>query len=133
MYQNRATLIGFLGQDAGVHATKTNQTPYTVLSLATKRSWKDRETGQRISETTWHKCVAWGRLADFAATLTKGAHLQIEGDIRTREYTPRPGGKDAVEVKKTVTEIRVTSISKLDRPSKAANQAGAPLFEEVPA
>ena len=75
MYQNRATLIGFLGKDAGVHATKTKQTPYTILSLATKRSWKDRESGERMSETTWHKCVAWGKLADFAATLTKGAHL----------------------------------------------------------
>ena len=61
MYQNRVTLIGFLGQDAGVHTTKTNQTPYTVLSLATKRSWKDRESGDRMSETTWHKCVAWGK------------------------------------------------------------------------
>ena len=37
---NRVTLIGYLGQDAGVHFTKTNQTPYTILSLATKRTWE---------------------------------------------------------------------------------------------
>ena len=133
MYQNRATLIGFLGKDAGVHATKTKQTPYTILSLATKRSWKDRESGERMSETTWHKCVAWGKLADFAASLTKGMHLRIEGNIRIREYTQPSGGKDAADAKKTVTEIRVTSISKLDRPSKSVGNDGVPLPEEVPA
>jgi single-strand DNA-binding protein len=87
MYQNRATLIGFLGKDAEVKTTKTNNTSFTILSLATKRSWKDRETGERQSQTTWHRCVVFGKLAEFAATLLKGAHVQVEGDIRTREYT----------------------------------------------
>jgi hypothetical protein len=38
MYQNRATLIGFLGKDAEVKTTRNNAS-FTVLSLATKRSW----------------------------------------------------------------------------------------------
>ncbi len=119
MYQNRATLIGFLGKDAEVRNT-TNQTPFTVLSLATKRSWKDRETGERQSQTTWHRCVVWGKLGEYAATLTKGAHVQVEGEIRTRDYTQKVGnGKKAAEVKKSVTEVRVLSIVKLDRPKKA--------------
>src|SRR5262245_4584842 len=88
MYQNRVTLIGFLGKDAEIRTTKS-QTQFTVLSLATKRSWKDRETGERQSRTTWHRCVVWGKLAEFAASLTKGAHVQVEGEIRTREYTPQ--------------------------------------------
>ena len=129
---NRATLIGYLGQDAGVHSTKTNQTPYTILSLATKRSWKDRETGQYVNQTTWHRCVAWGKLADFAATLTKGMHLLIEGDIRSREYTQRADGVLGNAAKKTVTEIRIASITKLDRPVKAAESAEA-TSQEVPA
>jgi len=36
MYQNRATLIGFLGKDAEVKSTRNNAT-FTALSLATKR------------------------------------------------------------------------------------------------
>ena len=44
MYQNRVTLIGFLGKDAEVRTTKS-QRSFTVLSLATKRSWKD-QTGK---------------------------------------------------------------------------------------
>src|ERR1051326_3969646 len=88
MYQNRVALIGFLGKDAEVRTTTNNRTPFTVLSLATKRSWKDRESGDWRSETTWHRCLVWGKLGEFAATLVKGAHVQIEGEIRQREHTP---------------------------------------------
>jgi len=129
MYQNRATLIGFLGKDAEVHNTR-NESSFTTLSLATKRSWKDRETGERQSQTTWHRCVVWGKLADFAATLTKGAHVQVEGEIRTREYTQNLGGKKATEVKKSITEVRVFSITKMDRPGQS-NPSTVPT--EVPA
>ncbi len=118
MFVNRVTLIGFLGKDAEVRHTR-NETPFTLLSLATKRSWKNRETGEYESETTWHRCVVWGARGEFAATLTKGAHVQIEGEIRTRDYSNG-------DVKRSVTEIRVLNISKLERPAKAqANGAAA--------
>ena len=122
MYQNRATLIGFLGKDAEVKTTRNNAS-FTVLSLATKRSWKDRESGDRMSETTWHRCIVWGKLGEFAATLTKGAHLQVEGEIRTREYTAKATGKVSEPVKKLITEIRVFTINKLDRPAKSEEAA----------
>lgn len=38
---NRVTLIGFLGKDAEVRHARNNDTQFTVLSLATNRSWKD--------------------------------------------------------------------------------------------
>jgi single-strand DNA-binding protein len=53
---NNVTLIGYLGSDAESRTTRNNST-LTVLSLATKRTWKNRETGERESQTTWHKCV----------------------------------------------------------------------------
>jgi single-strand DNA-binding protein len=127
MYANRATLIGFLGKDAEVKTTK-NQASFTVLSLATKRSWKNRETGERQSETTWHRCIVWAKLGEYAATLLKGAHVQIEGEIRSREYTQKGTGKKAPDVKKSITELRVTSILKLDRahaPGNSAPESGA--------
>jgi single-strand DNA-binding protein len=82
MYANRASLTGFLGKDAEVRTTNSNKS-FTVLSVATKRSWKDRESGEYQSQTTWHRCTVWGKLGDYAATLTKGAHVQIEGEIQT--------------------------------------------------
>ena len=114
---NRASLIGFLGKDAEVRTTNS-KTPFTVLSLATKRSWKDRESGEYQSQTTWHRCLVWGKLGEFAATLTKGAHVQIEGELRTREYTQKGPGKKAVEVTKSITEVHAVSIVKLDRSGK---------------
>ena len=117
MYSNRATLTGFLGKDAEVRNTR-NQSSFTILSLATKRSWKDRESGDYRSQTTWHRCIAFGKLSGVAATLTKGAHVQIEGEIRTREYTPGAGKKGG-DGKKSITEVRVLSLVKLDRPKKS--------------
>ena len=121
MYQKRATLIGFLGKHAEGKTTRNNAS-FTVLSLATKRSWKERESGERKSETTWHRCIAWGKLGEFAATLTKGAHVQLEGQIRTREYTQEAAGKKSDTVTKSITELRVISIVKLDRPKKAEGE-----------
>lgn len=116
MYQNRATLIGFLGKDAEARTTKTNQTPYTVLRLATKTSWKDRESGEWQSRTEWHRCLVWGRLGEFAATLTRGAHVQVEGELRSRTYAEVVGeGKKKTRVEHRIWEVRVESILKLDR------------------
>jgi single-strand DNA-binding protein len=110
MFSNRATLIGFLGADGELRQTRNN-TPFVVLSLATKRSWKDRESGDYRSETTWHRCIVWGSArAEFAASLKKGAHVQIEGEIRTREYAKG-------DEKRTVTDVRVQRLAKLDRPN----------------
>jgi len=111
---NNVTLIGYLGSDAQSRPTRNNST-MTVLSLATKRSWKNRETGARESQTTWHKCVAFGPTAQYAANLTKGAHLQIVGEIQNREYVAKDGAK------KAVSEIRVRRIARL---SPAGSQNG---------
>lgn len=115
---NNVTLIGYLGSDAESRTTRNN-TAMTVLSLATKRTWKNRETGERESQTTWHRCVLFGTTAAWASGLKKGAHLQIIGEIQAREYT----GKDGV--KKSVTEIRVQRIARLDRAPKSESTEGA--------
>jgi single-strand DNA-binding protein len=114
MYQNKAILIGFLGGDAEVRTGKNNQ-KFTTLSLATKTSYKDKESGEYISHTEWHRSIVFGKLGEFAATLKKGAHIQIEGEIRHSEYTPKKAKKPV-----RTDSIRVNSILKLDRAEKAA-------------
>jgi hypothetical protein len=69
MYLNRLTLIGFIGGDAETK-TISNGSTFTALSVATQRSWKNSE-GAWESCTEWHRCVSFGKLADFAATLKK--------------------------------------------------------------
>ena len=111
MYQNKVTLIGFLGGNPEVR-TNDNRS-LTTLSLATKSSYK--KDGKYISHTEWHRCVVFGKLAEFAKTLTKGAHIQVEGELRSREYDSKK-----TDSKHRVWEIRVASILKLDRAEKAA-------------
>ena len=118
---NRIILIGYLGKDAEVKTTR-NGAAFTQLSLATRRSWKDRQTDEYRSETTWHRCVVWGKLGLFAGTLTKGAHLQLEGEIRTRQYLPKAAAKNAGEPTKSITEVRVSSLTKLHRAKKTAEE-----------
>ena len=110
MYQNKVTLIGFLGSNPEVRINKNRS--FTTLSLATKSSYKKDD--KYISHTEWHRCVVFGKLAEFAKTLTKGAHIQVEGELRSREYTSKK-----TDAKQRVWEIRVASILKLDRAEKA--------------
>jgi single-strand DNA-binding protein len=112
MYSNRLSLIGFLGQDATAHTA--NNAQFTVLSLATKSSYKDKKTGEYNGHTEWHRCIVWGKLAEYAKTLKKGAHLAIEGELRSRERTDKKTGQ-----KQRAWEVRVNSILKLDRAEKA--------------
>ena len=113
MYQNKVTLIGFLGNDAEVRAN--NNRSFTTLSLATKSSYKDKKSGEYVSHTEWHRCVVFGKLSEFASTLKKGAHIQVEGELRSREYDSKK-----TDAKLRIWEIKVDSILKLDRAEKAA-------------
>ena len=117
MYQNKVTLIGFLGSDAEVRSNDNRS--FTTLSLATKSSYK--KDGKYISHTEWHRCVVFGKLSEFAGTLKRGAHIQVEGELRSREYDSKK-----TDSKQRIWEIKVDSILKLDRAEKAAPEDGEP-------
>lgn len=117
MYINRLTIMGFLGGDAEKKFTSSGKM-FTQFSIATKTSWKDAK-GEWQSLTEWHRAIVWGeKLAEFAATLKKGAHVHVEGPIRSREFE-----KDGVTHR--VWECRVDSILKLDRAERAEQPATA--------
>ena len=122
---NRLSIIGFLGRD-GELKTTPNGKQYAILSVATRRSWKDADGNWR-DRTEWHRI--WGeKFASFAASLKKGAHLQVEGPLYSREYTAPDGAKQRI------WECKAESILKLDRAerqeSPAADDDVAP--EEMP-
>jgi len=128
MYKNHIDLIGFLGSDPEARST-SNGTAVTTFSLATKSSWKN-EAGSYESRTEWHRIVAWGKLAESAAKLSKGAHIEVEGELRHRTYPKEVAvGQKAVAVHIPVSEIHVRTIRKLDRSS---NQTESEVTEEAP-
>jgi len=124
VYQNKAILIGFLGNDAEVRTGKNDQ-KFTTFSLATKTSYKGRGSDEYVSHTEWHRCIAFGKFGEFAAMLKKGAHVQVEGEIRHTEYTPKTANRPV-----RTGSIRVSSILRLDRAEKTAAEEE---FNEIPA
>ena len=121
MYQNRISLIGFVGNDVQLKYTK-NGTPVAVLSVATKSSWRNPNGGYN-SRTEWHRCTAWNKLAEFVGTLEKGAHVQIEGEVRYREYEEDGGDSTATPIRRRLAEIHASRILKLDRAAKQDDPA----------
>jgi single-strand DNA-binding protein len=131
MYQNRISLIGFLGNDAQLKTTK-NGTPVAIFSVATKASWKNSKGGYD-SRTEWHRCTVWGKLAEFAGKLEKGAHVQVEGELRYREYkNDRGSDASAAPVKRRLAEIHANRILKLDRAAKQDEPAPEGDLEDLP-
>jgi len=112
MYDNKVRLMGFIGKDAVTRKTNSGK-EFVVLSLATTVSWKD-EQGQytdKAKRTDWHRCIAWSNLSKFAGTLKKGAHVEVEGELRYRKVADNKHN----DVTHTFAEIHLSKILKLDR------------------
>jgi single-strand DNA-binding protein len=75
--------------------------------------------------------VTFGKLADFAGTLAKGAHVAIEGELRSHEYQRELAvGTQKTTIPQRVWEIRVDSVLRLDRAAK--RESTDENHEEVP-
>ncbi len=88
---NKVILIGNLGQDPDCRFTPQG-TAVTNLNLATDESYKDRQTGQLVPRTEWHRVVIFGKLAEIARDyLKKGSKVYIEGRLQTRKWQDQAG------------------------------------------
>ncbi|PQJ97088.1 single-stranded DNA-binding protein [Chromatium okenii] len=83
---NRVILIGNLGADPEVRYM-ANGDPVANVSLATKETWKDRNTGEKQERTEWHRVVFFGKIAEVVKQyLRKGSQIYVEGKLRTRKW-----------------------------------------------
>ncbi|MDD2108043.1 single-stranded DNA-binding protein [Pseudomonas asiatica] len=97
---NKVILVGTCGQDPEVRYLP-NGNAVTNLSLATSEQWTDKQTGQKVERTEWHRVSLFGKVAEIAGEyLRKGSQCYIEGKLQTREWE-----KDGV--KRYTTEIIV--------------------------
>lgn len=93
---NRVVLIGNLGRDPETRYAP-NGDAITSFSVATSEAWKDKATGEKKEETTWHSVQAFGRTAEVAGEyLRKGAKCLVEGRYRSRKYTTKDGDERTV-------------------------------------
>ena len=90
---NKVILIGNLGRDPEVRYTPSGSAVCNV-TVATSRSWKSKESGEKVEETEWHRVVMYDRLAEIAGEyLKKGRSVYIEGRLKTRKWTDKDGAE----------------------------------------
>ena len=88
---NKVILIGNLGKDPEVRHLENGAT-VANFSIATSETYKDRKTGEKVSQTEWHNIVAWRGLAEIAERyLKKGQKVYIEGKLKTRSWQDQDG------------------------------------------
>jgi single-strand DNA-binding protein len=136
-YLNSVTIIGFVGADPEQRQARNNNgSKFTVLSVATQRSWKNTDD-EWASKTEWHRvCVFRPRLAEYVATtIKKGSHVLVEGSLVSTTYERGNGkGKKAKTNKQTLWCIRADVVRKLDRgePEPEALASGSNGSDHTP-
>lgn len=90
---NKVIVIGNLGRDPEVRYTPSGSAVCNV-TVATTRSWKSKESGEKVEETEWHRIVFYDRLAEIAGEyLKKGRSIYVEGRLKTRKWTDKDGAE----------------------------------------
>ncbi len=83
---NKVILVVTVGQDPEVRYF-ADGTAVCNLSGATNEQWTDKQTGQKVQRTEWHRISLIGKIAEIAGQyVTKGSQVYIEGKLRTREW-----------------------------------------------
>lgn len=117
---NKVILIGNLGGDPETRYMPSGGA-VTNITLATSESWKDKQTGEPVERTEWHRVVFFNRLAEIAGEyLRKGSKTYIEGSLRTRKWQDQSGAD------KYTTEIVASEMQMLDSRSAGGAQGAYP-------
>jgi len=88
---NKVILVGTLGKDPETRYMPGGDAVCNI-SVATSESWKDKQSGEKVEKTEWHRIVFWRRLAEIAGEyLHKGSQVYIEGKLQTRKWQDNQG------------------------------------------
>jgi single-strand DNA-binding protein len=124
---NKVILVGTCGQDPDARYLP-NGNAVTTLSLATSEKWTDKQSGQPVEKTEWHRVCLFGKVAEIAGQyLRKGSQVYIEGKLQTREWE-----KDGIKRYTTEVIVDMRGALQLLGPKPEGQQA-APQQNQRPA
>lgn len=113
---NKVQIIGTLGRDPEMKYLPSGSAVVSV-SVATDESYNDKQSGQKVEKTEWHRLTGFGKVAEIIGQyLKKGSKAYFEGKLRTSEYE-----KDGI--KRYSTEIVINDMMMLDSNQNAGQQA----------
>lgn len=129
MSMNKVLLLGRLGNDPELRATKTGGN-VANLSVATNEIYVDK-AGVKQEKTEWHRVIVFGKLADLCGQyLQKGRQIFLEGRLQTRSWQDQSGQT------KYTTEIVASTIEFLGSATAGSASRGdtssPPREEERP-
>lgn len=88
---NRVTIAGRMSRDPELRHTN-NGIPAVSFTLAVDRDFKDKTTGDRI--TDWIDCIAWKSTAEYVSRYgSKGRTAAVSGRLQIRDWTDKDGNK----------------------------------------
>ena len=88
---NRVIIIGNLGADPEVSQFQNGGSVATI-AVATSEKYQNKQTGEWVENTEWHRVKAFGKLAEIIAQyVRKGTPIYIEGKLKTDKYTDKNG------------------------------------------
>ena len=118
---NRVELIGRLGADVTVnHLTSGGRV--ANLSIATDESYINKQTGEKVDKTEWHRVVTFqdGLIDMFEKHAVKGRLVYVDGKLQTRRWS-KPG-EDGDRFSTEILLVPGGRVQFLDKPN--SNGAG---------
>ena len=103
---NKVILVGNCGRDPEIRYLPSGQAVANV-SVATSTRRKDKNTGETIESTEWHRVTFYDRLAEIAGEyVKKGRPIYVEGRLKYGKYTDQSGvEKNTVDI--VATELQL--------------------------
>lgn len=121
---NKVTLLGNAGRDPEIRYSASGMAMCNI-SLATSSKRKDKNTGEMIEETQWHRVQFYDKLAEIVGQyVKKGNPLYVEGRLKYGKFT----NKDGVE--QQTTDIVAESMQLLG--AREQGQRAPSLPPQVP-
>ena len=116
---NRVFLLGNCGRDPEVRYLPSGMA-IANISIATSSKRKDKNTGETIEETQWHRVQFFDKLAEIVGEyVRKGSQIYVEGRLKYGSY-------DKDGVKHNTCDIVADSMQLLGGRVESAAQAAPP-------
>ena len=122
---NRAEVIGRLGADATVNHLASGGRVANI-SIATDESYIDKQSGERVDRTEWHRAVTFqnGLIDMLEKHAKKGRLVYIAGKLQTRKW--RKDGEDSDRFSTEILLVPGGRVQFLDRPAGTNGNGAAP-------
>lgn len=88
---NKVILIGNCGRDPEIRYAPSGEA-IANISIATSSRRTDKNTGEKIETTEWHRVTFFGKLAEIVGEyVVKGKPLYVEGRLKYGKFTNKDG------------------------------------------